>query len=127
MPDQMVQILKFNWLATAPGMAASSVARISIAILLVRLFGIHKWFKKLLTVTTTIQIVLNTVLLICIWAQTTPVTGMWEFYRQDTKRWDGRVVLYQIYLAQCMFPSPIALILEELWMTDFSHSHSHLR
>lgn len=43
--EELFSILKWTWIASAPGQMVSILARISICILLVRLFSVHKWFK----------------------------------------------------------------------------------
>ncbi|KAK8058463.1 hypothetical protein PG994_008911 [Apiospora phragmitis] len=44
-PLQLQQVSKWGWISAAPSITVSFVACISITILLVRIFGIHIWFK----------------------------------------------------------------------------------
>ncbi|RYP08858.1 hypothetical protein DL765_008664 [Monosporascus sp. GIB2] len=54
---QLVGVLKWSWIAMSPGMLVSALVRISITILLIRLFGVHAWFKWFQIVLTTIQVI----------------------------------------------------------------------
>ena len=99
--DQMVQVLKWNWISSLPGMIVSIIARISIAILLVRLFGVRVWFKRFMICTTTLQSLLCTAIIFCTWLQSTPVTGLWDIYDTKARHWDYRIVLYMEFLGQC--------------------------
>src|SRR4051794_37644201 len=59
-PFQVVGVLQWAWLANTPGLLVSITARISIAILLVRLFGVYtgfKWFVIIVTGACCIMIV----------------------------------------------------------------------
>lgn len=103
LPYQLEAIIMYGWLIISPTTIASIVARISIAILLVRLFGVHLWFKIMVITVTIAQVVLSIALIVSVWAQTTPVEGLWQVFRTDITRWDSRVVLYQIYFTQCKF------------------------
>ncbi|KAF4633296.1 hypothetical protein G7Y89_g4834 [Cudoniella acicularis] len=102
-PDQMVAVLKWNWIASLPGMLVSILARISIAILLVRLFGIHLWFKWFMIIFTTVQSVVCTLIIPFTWVQDSPVQGLWNIYDPNVKHWDPRVVLYMEYFGQSMY------------------------
>jgi hypothetical protein len=100
-PDQLVNVLKWNWIASLPGMLVSILARISIAIMLVRLFGVHKWFKMFLIIFTTLQTVVCTAIIPLTWLQATPIEGLWNVFLPNVTRWDTRITLYAAYLGQC--------------------------
>ncbi|KAM7191677.1 hypothetical protein V8F33_008773 [Rhypophila sp. PSN 637] len=102
-PDQMIQVLKWNWIATAPGMFASILARISITILLLRLFGVHRWFRWLVYILTTLQIIGGLLAFIVTWVQVRPVEGLWNVFRQDVVRIDPRIGLYSYYFGQTTY------------------------
>lgn len=76
--DQIIQLSKWIWISATFSNIASVLARISITVMLVRIFGTRKWFKMLMISFTTIQGVLAVVNVICIWAQATPVEGLWD-------------------------------------------------
>ncbi|KAI2463099.1 hypothetical protein F4781DRAFT_441138 [Annulohypoxylon bovei var. microspora] len=76
--DQSVNVLKWQWLSSTPGIVSSAVARISIAILLARIFGTKRWLKWYLTVTTVSQATGSALLIIFSYAQSSPVAGVWN-------------------------------------------------
>lgn len=84
-------------------MVVSILARVSIAVLLVRLFGVHAWFKWFTIGLTTIQTVVCGVIIPLTWVQVQPVEGLWDIYRTDVKRWDPKIVQYVMYVGQCEF------------------------
>ncbi|KAI0003922.1 hypothetical protein F4779DRAFT_600982 [Xylariaceae sp. FL0662B] len=103
LPDQMVQVLKISWIAMTPGILVSLIARVSITILLVRLFGIHTWFRKFLIILTGAQTTIGIVVIICSWLQTKPVEAQWNVFMSNAERWDPRILLYMMYLAQSLW------------------------
>lgn len=105
LPDQMVDILKWIWIASPAGMMVTVLARISIAILLVRLFGVRTWFKRFLISFTALQSLVCTIIPILTFVQVDPVEGLWNVFDPSVKHWDPRIVLYLEYLGQCKFLS----------------------
>ncbi|KAF2269979.1 integral membrane protein [Lojkania enalia] len=102
-PDQMINVLKWMWLANTPGLLVSIVARISIAVLLVRLFGgVHEWLKWFLIVVTGICTILTLVILPCTYLQTTPVSGNWNPFL-PAKRWDPKIYIDLAFLGQALW------------------------
>ncbi|OAG01869.1 putative Sterigmatocystin 8-O-methyltransferase [Paraphaeosphaeria sporulosa] len=75
---QAVHIAKWIWMSFTPGITSSIASRISIAFLLVRIFGIHTWLKWSLIVITVIQVVGSVVLALTSWLQVRPVQGLWD-------------------------------------------------
>ena len=75
---QIMQILKWNLIGSIPGNVVAITARISIAILLVRLFGARKWFKWYLIIFTTLQsaTAAATEMVYCL--QVSPIQGFWD-------------------------------------------------
>ncbi|KAK8024451.1 hypothetical protein PG993_012517 [Apiospora rasikravindrae] len=75
---QITNILKWNLIGSIPGIVVAICARISIATLLIRLFGGRKWFKWYLIVFTTLQsaTAAATEMLYCL--QTDPIEGFWN-------------------------------------------------
>jgi hypothetical protein len=100
-PGEMINVLKWNWIASTPGMLVSILARISIAILLIRLFGIHVWLKWYLIIFTGLQTLVGGLIIPFTWVQDDPVSGLWNIYDPTVKHWDPRIVLYMEYLGQC--------------------------
>ncbi|KAK4172410.1 hypothetical protein QBC36DRAFT_337969 [Triangularia setosa] len=102
-PDQLVEVLKWNWIATAPGMFTSILARISITILLLRLFGVHGWFRWFVYILTTLQIIGGLLTFIVTWVQVRPIDGLWNVFRQDVVRINPKIVLYSYYFGQSTY------------------------
>ncbi|KAK8087644.1 hypothetical protein PG997_002605 [Apiospora hydei] len=101
-PDQMMGVLKWMWLANTPGLLVSIFARISIAVLLIRLFGIHRWLRWYLIIFTAICTVLTIVVLPCTYLQSTPVSGNWNPFAIE-KRWDPIIYMTLAYLSQSLW------------------------
>ncbi|KAI0173704.1 integral membrane protein [Hypoxylon sp. FL1284] len=101
-PNEMINILKWMWLANTPGLLVSILARISIAILLVRLFGIHTWLKWFIIVVTAICTILTVVILPCTYLQSTPVSGNWD-PSTPAKHWDPRIYIDIAFFSQAMW------------------------
>ncbi|KAH7384631.1 hypothetical protein BKA66DRAFT_81944 [Pyrenochaeta sp. MPI-SDFR-AT-0127] len=76
--DQAVNIAKWIWMSFTPGIASSIASRISVAILLVRIFGIHNWLKWFLIIITIPQVVASVVLAITSFVQVSPVQALWN-------------------------------------------------
>lgn len=98
--DQLVNVLKWIWVSTTPGILVAIVARISISILLIRIFGSKVWLKYYLIIFTTFQTVVMIVVELIIWLQVSPVEGLWN-PMLPAKRWDPRIEQYSIYFGQC--------------------------
>ena len=104
---QLVNILKWNWISTPPSVLVSILARISAAILLVRLFGVYTWLKWFLVLFTALQTVVASVSIIIAFAQVDPVQGLWN-PTLPARRWDPRIGQYYVYVSQCkLINSPL--------------------
>jgi hypothetical protein len=101
-PWELVQILKWNWIALPGAVITSMLARISVTILLIRLFGVvYSWFKWFLIAITMIQVIGGIVLIPITFLQATPTEALWNIFMTDAKLWDPRVWLYTAYFVQC--------------------------
>lgn len=96
----LVNALKWTWVSATFGILVSILARISITILLARLFGVNRPFKWFLYIFTTLQSIVATVLIIIIWVQVDPLEGLWD-PRVTARRWDPTIQQYTAYLSQC--------------------------
>ncbi|RYP46672.1 hypothetical protein DL768_007160 [Monosporascus sp. mg162] len=76
--DQFLTIMKWSWITFTPGTAVSVIARISIAILLVKLFGTKPWLKWFLIVFTVIQTMIGIAMIVTVWTQCRPVEAIWN-------------------------------------------------
>ncbi|KAL2043495.1 hypothetical protein N7G274_003802 [Stereocaulon virgatum] len=100
--EQLVNILKWDWITATFSILVSIAARISIAILLIRIFGNRKWFKIFLIVFTTLQSVVGIVLIVVVWEQCRPVQGLWN-PTIPSRRWNPAIQQDLAYLLQSMF------------------------
>lgn len=101
-PDQMISTLKWMWLANTPGLLVGVLARISIAILLIRLFGVHFWLKLFLIIITGLCTVLTIVMLPCTYLQSTPVSGNWN-PMIEAKRWNPQIYISLAFFIQALW------------------------
>jgi len=101
-PFQMVDVLKWMWLASTPGLLTSITARISIAILLVRLFGVYEWLKWFVIATITACSLITLAILPCTYLQTTPVSGNWNILDPNVTRWDPSIYIGIAFTGQGM-------------------------
>lgn len=92
-PPQMVNVLKWMWLANTPGLLVSITARVSIAILLVRLFGVYTWLKWFVIATTAICSVMTLIILPCTYLQSTPVSGNWDIFNPNVTHWNPKIYI----------------------------------
>ncbi|KAI0410561.1 hypothetical protein F5X98DRAFT_385388 [Xylaria grammica] len=76
--DQVVNTLKWEWLASTPGIVSSAISRIPIAILLVRIFGTKYWLKWYIIITVVLQTLGASLLIILSYAQSSPVEAVWN-------------------------------------------------
>ncbi|KJZ69768.1 hypothetical protein HIM_10851 [Hirsutella minnesotensis 3608] len=102
-PEELVQVLRWNWMAMAPGIMVSILARVSITILLIRIFGSRKWFMYFLLALTSVQVVIAFIILICTWLQIKPVEALWNIFLPTEYRWDPRILLYLQYTGQSLY------------------------
>ncbi|RWA14424.1 hypothetical protein EKO27_g689 [Xylaria grammica] len=103
---QYIYFTLWNWVQATLGIWVATTARVSAAILLVRIFGTKRWLWWFLTIYTVIQLVVAIVVTTLFWTQCTPVTGVWQPLLVQTGQatcWDPRVVIYAIYTGQSLF------------------------
>jgi len=85
-----------------PGVITSIVARISIALLLISLFGTKTWLKWFLTVTTICVAIVGSVSIIITWVQVSPVEGLWNPLL-PARRWNPNIQSYVVYVSGSIF------------------------
>ncbi|KAH7320606.1 hypothetical protein B0I35DRAFT_468130 [Stachybotrys elegans] len=88
-PDEMLNILRHNWAGVPGGTLVSMLARVSITILLIRLFQY-------------VYCVLGIVFIPVPYVQVRPVEALWDFTILDAERWDPRIWLYMAYTFQSL-------------------------
>ncbi len=77
LPD-LIHALKFAWISQIPLVLSKSTSRISIGILLLRLFSVHKWLKWFVIITLILNTSICIVALVMVFVQTTPVAALWD-------------------------------------------------
>lgn len=98
--EQNFNINKWSWIFAVPGFLVSIIARVSIAILLVRIFGRVRWFKMYMIFFTTIQTIVGIVSIIFLVAQCDPYEGLWN-KAVRRRYWDKRIYQYTALALQC--------------------------
>jgi hypothetical protein len=98
--EQNFNINKWSWIFATVGFLVSIIARVSIAILLVRIFGTQRWFKQHMIYFTAIQTVVGIVSIVFLVEQCKPYEGLWnkaviEYY------WNKRIYQYTALILQC--------------------------
>lgn len=99
-PRQRIQVSKWGTISSFPSIIVSFVARISISILLVRIFGVRKWFKWYFIGFTAFLTFAGVLSIIFQAAQSRPFEGVWN-PNIPAKRWDPRIYMYTALGAQC--------------------------
>ncbi|KAI1078172.1 hypothetical protein F5B20DRAFT_549621 [Whalleya microplaca] len=104
-PEEMITILKDNWVSVPPGILVGLLSRTSVAILLSRLFSPHRWFTYYLISFTALMWVAGIVQMPLTYLQVRPVEALWNFTLTPERRWDTRIWLYTAYFNQscCTF------------------------
>lgn len=123
-PEEVMTILKNNWVSVPPGILVGILSRTSIAILLRQLFAPYKWFTYYLISFTALIWVAGIVQMPLTYAQVKPVEALWNFTIVPESRWDKRIWLYTAYFNQCMDNSHQRLLLSS-FLRSLSLSAQH--
>lgn len=114
--EQLINILKWDWISTTPSILVSIVARISITILLIRLFGNKLWFRRFLIICTGFQSIVAIIVIVVVWAQCRPVQGLWN-PTIPASRLNPAVQQDLAYLAQSLFTfSDLTYVAIPVWI-----------
>lgn len=107
-PDNIpwVHLLKWVYLSTVPGVLSSIVARISVAMLLITIFGTKKWLKYFLIVFTSLVTVLGILAIIFTMVQADPIEGLWNPLI-PARRWDPKIQRNMVFAAGCELSLPL--------------------
>lgn len=105
MPDQVVTMSMWEWFSVPPGLVSGILGRVSICILLIRLFGVQKWFKHYAIALTACGVIINIIIGICLFAQRQPVESLWNPFIPNPKKWGSNIVQDMMFLGQCEFAS----------------------
>lgn len=99
---QAVEIMKWIYILVTPGIFVSVLSRVSSAILLTRIFGREKWFKRFVIGFTGLQVLCGCLLILFVWLQVSPVQGLWD-PMLPARRWDPAVKQDMAFLTQCEY------------------------
>lgn len=100
-PQQEIDVLKWMWIANPTGLMVSILARTSIAILLVRLFGVHRWFRWFVIIVTTMATAITIASIPCEFLQATPISGVWDPFDVTATHWDSSITISIMFVTQC--------------------------
>ncbi|KAK7745609.1 hypothetical protein SLS62_009787 [Diatrype stigma] len=93
--DQAVNTSKWIWMAYTPSILSSATARISITILLVRIFAPKHALKWFLIVTTTLSVAAVVAQIATVWNQMKPVEGLWNPMAGATLQFSPNVAMVE--------------------------------
>jgi hypothetical protein len=100
-PDAMASAFFYQHVCITWAQLADVLARISISILLSRIFGVVKpWFKWFLIFFTTLQAMVSTISVVLSWTEKGPVQSIWDFRIPGHQRIDFRVQQYTSLVSQ---------------------------
>ncbi|KAI0444739.1 hypothetical protein F4803DRAFT_560600 [Xylaria telfairii] len=104
-PEELMTILRDNWVSVPPGIIVGLLSRTSIALLLSRIFAPRKWFSYYVLSFVALMWVGGIVQIPLTFLQVTPAEALWNFTIVPTGRWDVRIWLYTAYFNQscCTF------------------------
>lgn len=97
---ETTQILMWNLIGLVFAAIVAIIARVSIAIFLVRLFGSRKWFKWYIIIFTVLQSVTASATVIVYLLQTNPIQAAWN-RTMAASRWDPTYAATLWMTGQC--------------------------
>jgi hypothetical protein len=98
--DAFKKVQFFSWIAMSFGTSVSVMARVSIAVLLARIFSLKLLFKWFIITFTTLTALNGIVSIILSWLYVTPVQAVWDPTVTPTSQWDPRVSGYSAFVLQ---------------------------
>ena len=99
--EQVTKSIKYAFILTTPGVWGSIVARISITIFLLQLFGTKTWFRRYLYIITPLQTVIQGLAATLVWGQCKPVQAIWDHSIQERKCWSSTAQTILGHIASC--------------------------
>jgi hypothetical protein len=99
---QLVELQKWEYITALVSATVSVMARISITVLLIRIFGSSRpWFRHFAFVLTTVTGFMGLVSAMLAWLEKFPVDALWDFSVTPYWHMDGRVNQYMTEASQC--------------------------
>jgi hypothetical protein len=84
--QDLIDMTKWAWFTTPGSILASTVARISIAMVFYQVFNRRQWFRWLMISYTSFLVVVGLLNFIFVWVQAKPVEALWDFRIPATYR-----------------------------------------
>ncbi|KAH8897481.1 hypothetical protein GQ53DRAFT_838073 [Thozetella sp. PMI_491] len=101
---QLLQLQKWEYITALVSATVSVMARISITVLLIRIFGSSRpWFRHFAIVLTAVTGVMGLVSTMLAWLEKFPVQALWDFTVTPYWHMDGRVNQYMTEASQFLF------------------------
>ncbi|KID83749.1 integral membrane protein [Metarhizium guizhouense ARSEF 977] len=75
---EIIAMSKWQWGTVPVNLLANTVSRASIAIMLVQIFGVHKWFRRAIITVTTAVTTLGFINFLFVFFQTRPFQASWD-------------------------------------------------
>lgn len=101
--DAFKKVQFYSWIAMSFGTSVSVMARVSIAVLLARIFSLKLLFKWFIITFTTLTALNGIVSIILSWLYVTPVQAVWDPTVTPTSQWDPRVSGYSAFVLQVFY------------------------
>ncbi|GAP86886.1 putative integral membrane protein [Rosellinia necatrix] len=98
-PEQRMNSSKWGYISAFPSILISAIARISITILLVRIFGVRKWFRYYFYGITSLLTLVAALSIAFLAAQSSPWQGLW-MPMLPARRLDPRIYSYTALASQ---------------------------
>lgn len=98
-PLQRMMASKWGYVSAFPSIGISAIARISITILLVRIFGVRRWFKLYFIAITTLVTLVAVLSIVFLAASSSPWEGLWN-QMIPARRLDPRIYNYTALAGQ---------------------------
>lgn len=100
MPTDILSTNRWAWISTPFSNVVSVIARISITILLIRIFGTRRWYKWSMIILTGLVAVLGVTNIILIWAMCSPPEALWDKSIPGFKCLDSHIQQYLTLVLQ---------------------------
>lgn len=101
--QQQAAIFMYNWIQLVISIPVTILARVSITILLVRIFDRQRWLRLYLITFTVLMTVVALTVMVTVCVQCRPVTAFWDPILRATGSatcWDPIIVQYLAYIGQ---------------------------
>lgn len=77
--QQIIDMTMYSWLSVPFNMMSNLISRIAVAIMLVEIFGVRKWFKWLTYGYLGVLALVSVANVVYVFCQTSPVEASWDF------------------------------------------------